>query len=432
MQLNFYGFNKLNKSKVYTLPDGNVGWKDEYKLKHPISINIHLKEGYNYGYLSIAVPLMMFSNVYRPDIISVSGLNVINKVFNNHEYKDTHPYAKYDSRTGALTIFNSDEELQSDDDVYYWDILDIDTTTNNWPWNTLGLSTRIKSVSFAEPVICDVAYMFDGMTNLSRIDNINYLVGTFINNTSCMFRNCSSLKQLDLSYFDTSLVQNMSSMFEGCSNLETLKISTMNFRYANNVDNMFKNCSKLKTNIIFSYKHSINMNSMFTGCATALGSSVFTYFDNTYTSADIRAFNEYINEFWSSSNISAVGHKDPIPVKRETYSSTLIDLLKTGEIRSGALEVVMLPGETLHIENISSGVMIEDLFHCPVANYIIDSVSIKDSKFRTMLTFIENSAQVAYICDQGVCISEDLNLELDVHPRRRQGSISTSPVSAVS
>lgn len=425
MQFNCYGFNKLNKSKVYTLPDGNIGWKDEYRLNHPISINIHLNEGYNYGYFFISVPLMMLSSVYRPETISVSGLNVINKVFNNHQYQDTHPYAKYDSRTGALSIFNSDQELQSDEDVYYWDISDIDDTTNTWPWNTLGLNTRIKSVSFSEPVICPVAYMFDGMTNLSRIDNIKYLAGTFVNTTSCMFRNCSSLKQLDLSYFDTSLVQNMSSMFEGCSNLETLKISTMNFRYANNVDNMFKNCSKLKTNIIFSYKHSFNMNSMFTGCATVLGSSVFIYFDNTYTSADIRTFNEYINEFWSSSNISAVGHKNPIPVKTETYSGSLMDLVENGQIRSGTLEVVMLPGETLHIENISSGITIENLFYCPVTNYIIDSVSIKDSRFRTMLTFTDNSVQTAYICDQGVCISEDLNLELNVHRRRRQGSVST-------
>lgn len=43
-----------------------------------------------------------------------------------------------------------------------------------------------------------------------------------------MFNGCSSLKELDVSGFDTSKTVNMGNMFSGCSSLESLDVSHFN------------------------------------------------------------------------------------------------------------------------------------------------------------------------------------------------------------
>ena len=45
---------------------------------------------------------------------------------------------------------------------------------------------------------------------------------------SCMFYNCSSLKELNLSNFNTKNVTNMSYMFGYCSSLKELNLSNFN------------------------------------------------------------------------------------------------------------------------------------------------------------------------------------------------------------
>ena len=46
----------------------------------------------------------------------------------------------------------------------------------------------------------------------------------------CMFEGCSSLKELDLSGFDTSRVADMRCMFQGCLALEKLDLTGFRFR----------------------------------------------------------------------------------------------------------------------------------------------------------------------------------------------------------
>ena len=56
-----------------------------------------------------------------------------------------------------------------------------------------------------------------------------------INNMSCMFYGCSSLKEIKLSNFNTDNVTNMSYMFYGCFSLKEINLSNCN---TNNVTNM--------------------------------------------------------------------------------------------------------------------------------------------------------------------------------------------------
>ena len=67
-----------------------------------------------------------------------------------------------------------------------------------------------------------------------------------------MFKDCSSLKKLNLNNFNTSNVINMNSMFYGCSSLEELNLNSFNTNNVLYMGNMFFHCpdelmKKIKT-----------------------------------------------------------------------------------------------------------------------------------------------------------------------------------------
>ena len=71
-----------------------------------------------------------------------------------------------------------------------------------------------------------------------------------------MFSGCSSLKELNLSNFNTNNVTNMNSMFSGCSSLKELNLSNFNTNNVTNMRWMFSGCSKqLKNKIKSEYKN---------------------------------------------------------------------------------------------------------------------------------------------------------------------------------
>ena len=65
-----------------------------------------------------------------------------------------------------------------------------------------------------------------------------------------MFYECSSLKSIDLSSFNTNNVKDMSDMFFKCSSLESIDLSSFNTNNVTNMSNMFGGCSSLKKEII--------------------------------------------------------------------------------------------------------------------------------------------------------------------------------------
>lgn len=52
-----------------------------------------------------------------------------------------------------------------------------------------------------------------------------------VTDMTCMFKDCSSLKSLNLTSFDIEKVKNMLDMFENCNNLENEGISVSNKTY---------------------------------------------------------------------------------------------------------------------------------------------------------------------------------------------------------
>ena len=57
-----------------------------------------------------------------------------------------------------------------------------------------------------------------------------------------MFYGCSSLKELNISNFNTSNVTNMSYLFYKCSSLEDINVSSWNVQKVENMRFMFSRC----------------------------------------------------------------------------------------------------------------------------------------------------------------------------------------------
>lgn len=91
-------------------------------------------------------------------------------------------------------------------------------------------------------------------------------------NMSCMFWNCSSLTELDLSSFSTELVQRMHHMFWNCRNLRTVDLSSFSTVNVKDMEGMFKDCGKLyKLDLSsFSTENLSNTSQMFWGCRELL------------------------------------------------------------------------------------------------------------------------------------------------------------------
>ena len=91
-----------------------------------------------------------------------------------------------------------------------------------------------------------------------------------IMNTSQMFYNCQSLKEVDLTNLDTSKVQMMSQMFAFCYSLETLDLSNMDTSRVLCFSKMFEKCTSLKELDLsnFNIEKADRLEFMFEGCTS--------------------------------------------------------------------------------------------------------------------------------------------------------------------
>ena len=95
---------------------------------------------------------------------------------------------------------------------------------------------------------------------------IIYLISyNLLTNMKGMFYNCLSLKELNLSSFNTNKVTNMSYMFYNCSSLKELNLSSFNTNNVTDMSRMFRDCSSLNELNLSSFntKNVTNMSNIF-------------------------------------------------------------------------------------------------------------------------------------------------------------------------
>ena len=186
--------------------------------------------------------------------------------------QDPRMYARLDRETQTLTLYYDKNEQASDrviDDTPLWPISE-----------RRAIQTVVFDESFkdARPKSCyDWFWCFEGLT---RIEHLDYLNTSEVEYMNSMFRECTSLETLDLSSFNTKKVKNMYAMFDGSTNLRSITLPKGFIGSSvTNLFSMFKDCTSL-TELDLSGSNSENvkdMSEMFNGCS-ALSKLVLTDF----------------------------------------------------------------------------------------------------------------------------------------------------------
>ena len=156
----------------------------------------------------------------------------------------------------------------------------------------------VSKVIIEEPIApCNACKMFKDYSNISSIENMEYLHTENITNMSEMFLNCSSLTKLDLSNFDTDMVENMNSIFEGCGTLITLDLTFLNTSNVTNMTDMFWKCQSLTSIDVSSFNTSKveYMAYMFNDCK-----SILTLYLSSF---DVRNVKEMDRMFFNCSSL---------------------------------------------------------------------------------------------------------------------------------
>ena len=123
-----------------------------------------------------------------------------------------------------------------------------------------------KSVENSQPTSTED--WFRDFSDLEKITGIEYLNTEYVTSMSGMFKNCSSLTELDVTNFNTQNVTDMGFMFSDCSALTALDVSRFDMRKVTIMYNMFENCESLTELDIkeFDTREVTDMTMLFAGC----------------------------------------------------------------------------------------------------------------------------------------------------------------------
>lgn len=155
------------------------------------------------------------------------------------QIQDRRMYARLDRETQTLTLYYDKNKQTSDNAI---------SASPLWAnyVERKAIQTVVFDESFkdARPKSCTAWFFcFEGLT---RIEHLDYLNTSEVENMREMFSKCTSLETLDLSSFNTEKVTNMFEMFVGSTNLRTINLPK-GFIGSNVTDlnGMFRGCASL-------------------------------------------------------------------------------------------------------------------------------------------------------------------------------------------
>ena len=155
-------------------------------------------------------------------------------------------YAVYSSGDSMLMFYCDSNMGNRTGTVYY-----LNRIGGREAWRLNGTNKLVKRVAFDESFAnvrpTKIGSWFWQMENLEYIVGMEESLNTSeVTDLSNMFSGCSSLKNVDLSGFDTRNVTNMNYMFAGCRALTTIYVGDgWNTSKVSYNDNMFAGCKSL-------------------------------------------------------------------------------------------------------------------------------------------------------------------------------------------
>ena len=134
---------------------------------------------------------------------------------------------------------------------------------------TVTIKNIVFEESFKTYAPTSLKEFFYNCKTLETISGLEYLNTANITDMSSMFQECSNLKSLDFTNFDTKNVSNMYFMFNGCSTLTSLDLTNFNTKNVSNMYGMFCDCSKLTSLDLTNFNTAkvTDMGYMFLGCS---------------------------------------------------------------------------------------------------------------------------------------------------------------------
>ena len=202
------------------------------------------------------------------------------------------PYAVL-TDNGTLTFYyddNVDKIMDSHTNYVYYNF-DWGNSNPDWYDNKSLIKTVTFDASFGEYQIASTGAMFYKLYNLTKVNGLENLNTSNVQYMWDMFRECYSLKTLDLTSFNTANVIDMESMFYGCSNLETIYCNddwSVGRLEGFNSDDMFYDCINLPNynpeNLDVTYAKPSSKGGYFTKrdayCTVSDGTLTFYYDEN--------------------------------------------------------------------------------------------------------------------------------------------------------
>ena len=230
---------------------------------------------------------------YDENNVGKEMANYTTGYFTDIASKVAESYAVFDEATNTLTFKHDTKKpygafaLNEGDNAPGWYKPNDDGSNAN----------IIKKVAFdasfanARPTSC--CEWFNGCTDLTTIEGIEYLNTENVTDMSGMFWGCTALTTLDVSHFDTQNVTNMSYMFSDCSALTTLDVSNFNTQNVTNMYYMFSNCSALTTLDVsnFNTQNVTDMSGMFSDCRALTTLDVSNFNTQNVTDMSYMFFN---------------------------------------------------------------------------------------------------------------------------------------------
>ena len=207
---------------------------------------------------------------YDENKVGKEMANYTTGYFTDIASKVAESYAVFDEATNTLTFKHDTKKPYG-----AFALNEVENAPGWYKPNDDGSNANIiKKVVFdasfanARPTSC--CEWFNGCTDLTTIEGIEYLNTENVTDMSGMFWGCAALTTLDVSHFDTQNVTNMSYMFSDCSALTTLDVSNFNTQNVTNMYYMFSNCSALTTLDVsnFNTQNVTDMSGMFSDCRT--------------------------------------------------------------------------------------------------------------------------------------------------------------------
>ncbi len=239
-------------------------------------------------------------------------------------------------------------------------LTDFDTSSLTQMWGMFEECTclgKLDLSSFTTDKVTSMGQLFRGCESLKKLDLSSFDTSQ-VWNMEYMFRDCKLLEEiiLDKTKFDTSSVESMDSMFWGCSSLKELDLSGFNTPRLTTIRDMFRDCSSLTLLDVsnFNTEHVGNMDSVFQGC-----SSLETLNLSNFNTENITSFHATFKDCSSLKNLD-ISNFNTEKVDRMSYmfegcsSLTELDLSHFNTDKLNRMPAMFKDCSSLESLNISS------------------------------------------------------------------------------